>query len=170
MNHWRIWDVSVIWNFVFWDTDARVSRDLQAEAAYMTPLHSAFCQWPLWGLSDAVHIQQGALPSSLRIGVDRSLWALRQLALSSGLTLAVQQKEHWLVRSSILRKVPGRHAAGQLVQGELKARTCARFLSGVRWPPSFHHGGSEPQSINPLLPLVTSRRVWIFWTFSQSSA
>lgn len=62
MNHWTIWDFSVIWNFFFWDTDSGVSRDLQAETALMPSLHSAFCQWPLWGLSDAARVQQGLCP------------------------------------------------------------------------------------------------------------
>ena len=105
----------------------------------MTSLHSASAN----DLSDAVRIQQGALPSSLRIGVYRSLWALRQLALSPGLTLAVQQKEHWLVRSSILRKVLGRHAAGQLAQMELQAGPCARSHLGFDDLPPFITGALD---------------------------
>ena len=167
MSHWRIWDFSVIWNFFFWDTDSGVSRDLQAKTASMPSLHSAFCQWPLWGLSDAARVQQGFCPPAWgsEFTGDCGLWdSLPSLLVDSG-----SATERTSVRSSVLRKVLGWHAAGQLVQRVLKAGGWVCFPPGVRCPPSFHHGGSEPQSVNPLLPLVTSRRLWIFWTYSQSS-
>ena len=165
MNHGRIWVFSVIWNF-FCGMQIR-----QSPVPYMLKQHKwahSFLPLPVtylgalqcrphltgcfalqpwgsgltghWGLWDSLHSLLSWLWQYNKENVDENLHP---------------QEGPWATRSS---------PTGP--EG-VKSGGCVCFPPGVQWP-SFHHSGSEPRSVNPLLSPVTSRRVWIFWTFSQN--
>lgn len=165
MNDGRIWVFSVIWNF-FCGTQI-----WQSPVPYMLKQHKWAHSFPplpvtyFGALQCRPHLA-GALPSSLE---DQSLQVTEgsETACTLFWVDSGNTTKRTLMRISILRKVHGQHAAAPLVQRELKSGGCVGFPPGVQWP-SSHHSRSEPQSVNPLLSPVTSRRVWIFWTFSQN--
>lgn len=166
MSHWR--DLGFFCDLkLFSGTQIHFEGDpTKAETGISALTPFCLCQWPLRGPSDAARVGRA---SALQLAGSEFIghWGLlRQPALSSGLTLAEQQGN--ISEKLNPQEGPWAAHAWPTGPGKLKAgRLCFISTWGYDDLPPFIRG-SEPQSANPLLPLVTSRRVWIFWTFLKA--